>query len=166
MNRWLGALLALMVFFLLPSVSHALTDDQKALVGLKGVMATLEDLDPEVERLGLTPDQLKTDIELRLRKAGIRVLTEKEWLRTSGKPWFHISITTLYSAIGPGIWSITINAKLNELVTLARGFQVFGAIWDKNLTGTVATAKVPQMRNKVGDVVDKFINDYLAANPK
>ena len=34
----------------------------------------------EVERAGLTKQQLQTDVELRLRQAGIRVLTEQEQL--------------------------------------------------------------------------------------
>jgi len=60
---------------LLPGVSHALTLKQKALVGLKGVGVDVAKISPEAERLGLTAAQVKTDVELRLRKARVRVLT-------------------------------------------------------------------------------------------
>lgn len=42
--------------------------------------------DPAVERGGLTTDMIQKDAERRLRKAGIRILTEDEWLRTPGGP--------------------------------------------------------------------------------
>ena len=42
--------------------------------GIEGVGVVVESLDPEVERAGLTKHQLQTDVELQLRKAGIRVL--------------------------------------------------------------------------------------------
>ena len=40
------------MFVLLPGTSHALTEDQKVLVGLKGVNVFAEKIVPEAERLG------------------------------------------------------------------------------------------------------------------
>jgi hypothetical protein len=65
----------LVVVLLLPGVSHALTFKQEALVGLKGVEVKVIKSDHEAGRLGLSQDQINTDVELRLRKAGIKVIT-------------------------------------------------------------------------------------------
>ena len=59
--------------------------DRKSLRGLKGIAVVVEALQPEAERDGLTKSQIKTDIELKLRQAGIHVLTTEESFKTPGK---------------------------------------------------------------------------------
>ena len=62
--------------------SHAAADHlsrTQTLKGLRGVTVFVEGLTPEAEREGLTKLALQTDIELKLRQAGIRVLTTTEW---------------------------------------------------------------------------------------
>lgn len=68
----------LMIFLMLPGTSHAIEYQQKELVGLMGAGVLVESMRPEVDRLGLTKDQIKTDVELRLWKAGINVLTKED----------------------------------------------------------------------------------------
>ena len=159
------AMVALLVLLLLPGVSHALTDDQEALVGLKGVEVVIEKIKPAAERLGLTRDQIKTDVELRLRKAGVRVLTEKERLEMPGVPFLYVNVGIAFNADSTLV-AYSIRAELNELVTLDRGFRTRGAIWDTSRVGGVGTGRISELREDVGDQVDRFINDYLAANPK
>ena len=152
---------------LLPGVSHALTFKQKALVGLKGVEVLVEGMQPEAERLGLTRAQIQTDVELRLRKAGIRVLTEKERDETPGRPYLYVNVNTIFLQKTPAV-VYGILVKLREWVTVDRGLRTLGAIWETaGCIGTVGTQKIIKViRDDVGDQVDEFINDYLAANPK
>ena len=164
-TKALTAVVALVSLILLPGVSHALTPKQQALVGLKGVEVVVEDIRPEAERLGLTEAQIQTDVELRLRKAGVRVLTAKESDETPGVPFLYVNVTTIFfqktSAV---VYSIFV--QLKEAVTLKRGFIAVGAIWNTGSVGTVGTSNIRKIRVSVGDKVDEFINDYLAANPK
>ncbi len=151
---------------LLPGVSHALTDKQKPLVGLKGVEVVVEGMDPEAERLGLTRDQLKTDVELRLRKAEVRVLTMEEVVKAPGKPLLYVNVNT---ATKPGsplcTYSIKVQLKTNAAV--ASGSKIPGVVWHTTgYGGTCKITNITRIRNVVGDQVDLFINDYLAANPK
>jgi len=156
---------ALLVLLLLPGVSHALTDDQTALVGLKGVQVVVEKIDPQAELLGLTKAQIKTEVELRLRKAGIRVLTGKERLETPEMPWLYVNVTVFPPQDLP-LAAFSIHVELKEIVTLANGSTTVGSIWDTGYVGIVGKEKIREMRKLVDDYVDKFINDYLAANPK
>jgi len=95
-----GAVMALVATLLLhPGVSHALTDQQKALVGLKGVEVGVENVNPQAERLGLTAALIKTDIELRLRKAGVKVLTAEEKFDTPGMPWLYVNLTITFGPL-------------------------------------------------------------------
>jgi hypothetical protein len=61
-----------------PALSFASDDEytRESLRGLHGVYVLVEDLRPEVEQAGLTVAMIRTDAELKLRLAGIRVLTQ------------------------------------------------------------------------------------------
>jgi hypothetical protein len=74
------------------------SDDKYAratLRGIEGVNVAIESLEPEVERAGLVRQQIETDVELRLRKAGIRVLTEEERQGTPGAPYLYINVNVI-----------------------------------------------------------------------
>ena len=126
-------IVALAVAFLLfPSISLALTLEQMPLRGLKAVYVSVADIIPEVEHLGLTKDQIKTDVQLRLRKAGIRVLTEKEWPATPGMPYVYVMVVVVISGDS---FTYSSTVELKEEVTLTNGFKTIGAIWDTGSTG-------------------------------
>jgi hypothetical protein len=166
-NMRVVALLA--VFLLLPTFSNALTLQQKALVGLKGVGVVVE-VEPEAKRLGLTPEQIKTDVELRLRKAGVGVLTAEERFKTPGAPYLYVTVTIyMLATTGPYSRGCAFShlEGLYEIVTLANGFKTDGAIWSTAGVGAVDIDEMETyIRRLVGDRVDGFINDYLEANPK
>jgi hypothetical protein len=159
-----AAVVALVVLLLLPGVSQAITVDQRTLEGLKGVQVLVEDMKPEAERLGLTKAQIQTDVESRLRQGGVKVLTDQERLKTPGTPYLYVNVNT---SIRPGstVCAHSTSVSLNELVALARGFQAFGIIWSSGSVGSVETQKIGLLREVVGGHIDKFINDYQAANP-
>jgi hypothetical protein len=147
----------------LPAASVQYAGQVKALAGLEGVSVSVAPLNPEAERLGLTRAQIKTDVELRLRKAGIRILKREETKETPGKPNLIVDVTT---SISGGLCAYMITVQLGELVSLARGNKVYATIWVATGMGTFWTQDIRKIRGYVGDCIDEFINDYLAANPK
>lgn len=117
----------------------------------------------------MTEDQLQTDVEIKLRKAGIPVLTEAAWLSEPGKPFLYIEVKA-YSPIEASYMFAT-TVQLEQEVTLIRSrpqqrHRVFGATWKDRGIGTVDSKNIRTIREHVGDSVDKFINGYLAANPR
>jgi hypothetical protein len=152
-------------FLLLPGVSYALTDNQEALVGLKGVEVlvevVVEKIKPEAEHLDLK-DMIKTDVELRLRKAGVKVLTQEDRLKIPGWPCLYVNTSILPER---HLCAILIKVEVGEMVTLARGQEVYAPIWRTSRLGIGGEPIERNIRDKVGDLVDEFINDYLAANP-
>ena len=167
MRDWMSkAVVALLVtLLLLPGVSHALMLQQLALVGLKGVSVLVDDMNPEAERLGLTKAQIQTDVESRLRKAGIRVLTEKESAEMPGMHYLIVRVNT-YIRSGSAFCSFSIRVLVRETVTIETGFSTVGTIWNTEGIGSVETDNIRKIRDSVDGMVDRFINDYLAANPK
>jgi hypothetical protein len=149
------------------------TRDTDGLRGLAGVAVRVTGLKQEVERDGLSKAQLQTDVELRLRKAGIRVLTEDQWLIAPGQPTLSV-IVALYKVSNPETingYAKSVDVVLRQNVVLSRtpSTIVRGAItWQSTLMVGVSNSTVLQndIRERVADVVDEFINAFLAANPK
>jgi hypothetical protein len=163
-RKGLGAVLALVVLLALPGVSHALTLDQKGLVGLEGVQVVVEGPGLEAERLGLSKNQIKTDVERRLQKAGVRVLTNQQEVETPGRPQLCVKIGASINKMG--IFAYSINVDLIEIVTLFTGETAFATVWEKGEAGSVGLNNINQIQSRISSLVDRFINDYLAANPK
>ncbi len=142
-------------------------ESRRSLAGRRGVHVKVEDISPDAERDGLTATGLQTDVELRLRLAGIRVLTEAESLAMPDNALLYLNVTTLKRG---GRYSYTINLTLSQRVRLERDLsiqRVPGTTWIATGTiGTVGVNKLGTVRKAVRDMVDQFINAYLAANPK
>jgi hypothetical protein len=155
----------LVVVLMLPGIAQALTGQQKALVGLKGVQVVVKQMQPGAELLGLSREQLKTDVEMRLWKAGVRVLTSKEAHETPGRPCLYVNVNTQVRRNLP-LCTYLVSVTLNEIVKLASGFQTAAGIWNTETIGSVGAQRMGQIQNVVSEAVDRFIKDYLAANPK
>lgn len=143
-------------------------DGKEVLQGLEGVSVLVEYILPEVEKYGLTRQALQTDTELQLRQYGIKVLTEEEMLSTPGMPCLYINVNV---QIGEEILlaAAAINVELREKVLLLRKpkricYSV--STWRKTGVRTVGLGRIKDLRGTVKDLVNEFINDYLAANPK
>jgi len=153
-----------------PALSFASDDEYsgKSLRGLRGVYVLVEDLRPEVEQAGLTKAMIQTDAELKLRLAGIRVLTQDENLKEPGMPYLYLRATVFQSS--PKSWRFSVTVELTQYVQLTRNPAiVVGAhTWSsERLNGIAPSADMPQMvRSDSKDLVDQFINAYLAVNPK
>ena len=140
--------------------------------GLAGVAVAVTDLGQEVERDGLLKAQLQTDVELRLRKAGIRVLTEEQWITEPGQPTLSVKVA-LYKSSDPKIngYAKSVNIVLRQNVLLSRNPSTIfrGAItWESFEAVGFSNPTVLQkdIRDTLADCVDEFINAFLAANPK
>jgi len=153
----------LVIVLLFPCVSYA--NEQNALRGLNGLCVIVEDMDPKMEELGLTRDQIQTDVELRLRRAGIIVLTMEEALKSPGSPYLYVNINSYFLSTLP-IVAFSTRVELRETVTLVNGMKTEGNIWHIGTVGASRTQDIRKIKEFIEEGVDKFINDYLAANPK
>lgn len=142
-------------------------DTIESLRGLKGVYVAVENLGSDLEAAGLTKGIIQADVELKLRLARIKVLTEKEWLEELGNPSLYISVIGMKSEFG--LYACSMVIELHQKVSLSRypAIVVLGAItWHRGSIGVCREYKVDEIRDGVKDIVDKFINAYLSVNPK
>ena len=138
----------------------------ESLRGIKGVYVQVGSLKPDIEKDGLRIENIQTDVELKLRLAGIKVLTGEERIKEPGTPFLYVNVSSIKSELG--IYTFSINIQLRQLVFLARDLdtRIFACTWIKGIIGTIGANNVVDIRDYVKDNVDTFINDYLSVNPK
>jgi ribosomal protein S8 len=149
-----------------PQVTSIIIDERDTLKGLQGVYVLVENLKPEVEKYGLTRQQLQTDVELRLRQNGIRVLSKQEQFSTPGMPYLYVNVNTMPDINGLVPLGILLELKQNVFLARDTTKLCIASTWNGSTTGSVGSKKIETIRDSVKDSVDIFINDYLAANPK
>lgn len=141
---------------------------RSTLRGLQGLELFVMGPKAEIEKYGLTESQIRTDVELKLRQAGVRMLSSKERFRTPGAPLFTVFAFVDKQPNGDA-FLVNIRAELTQSVLLERDRSIScnattWQTWPK--VGLLGSRDLQSVRQVVKDHVDEFINDYLAANPK
>jgi hypothetical protein len=174
------AFLAIAIYFSLLFASHEVTSRELIqLKNIKKVMIVVKKLDSKLENSGLTSDQIKTDVELKLRLAGINVFSSQ---KEPTHPYLYVVITT-YQPSDPNLsYLLAFNGRLELhqlvvltdakgdpiLITTTKGgkLSISASTWEANVTGIIDNRNTAGIRDMVKDLVDLFLNDYLSANPK
>ena len=139
---------------------------RKTLAGLTGLYVSVQRIPDEMQRDGLDTTQILTDVELKLRQAGITVLTRQEWLSTEAFPYLYVNVQAHKTS---NLYALSVDVELRQLVTLVHNPAVstLATTWSATgIIGTVGSQKLGSVRDDVRDLTDEFINAYLAANPK
>jgi hypothetical protein len=163
---------------LIPDFCALAFDDESSRLTLKELKGLIVDVQfmtdeiNELEKIGLDKTVVKTDVELKLRLAGINVVSKKEEVyKIPGMPILCVFIGGYLTYKGPrgrGI-AYQIDVELLQRVLLSRNYAETGATtWSISSIGLGYTDQdiVGQIRNSFKDHTDRFINAYLSVNPK
>lgn len=141
---------------------------RSSLRGLPGIFLLVQGLNPEIEREGLTQDQIQSDIESKLRTAKIKLLSKEQYAKTPGTPLLHVVPAILKVTVGViSLYTYTVIVRVSQSVHLVRkpAIETPGFTWTSEGTcGAVRSAG--DIRSKIVGEVDKFISAYIAVNPK
>lgn len=166
-KSWVVLLSVFLVFLIFGSFVHSGDKDElESLRGLKGIYVLIENLPADIEEKGgLTKDQIRTDIELKLRLAGIKVVSREERSTIPGWPCLYVNINPMKRKTELVVYAI--QTELSQEVFLERNpnIQIKAITWSRGMIGTVGEAKLSQIRTSLKDLIDEFINDYLSVNP-
>jgi len=170
-KSWVVSIVMFLVFLthgsLVYSASHEIMT--KPLKGLTAISVLVEKLNADIkDKTGLTEKQIETDVELKLRMAGIKVVSLGESLNIPGMPYLYVNLSIFRHSSGL-FFAYSIYIALIENVYLERNsaINVSAQTWFKGEIGVIGESQVSSIRNNIiKDTVDIFINDYLSANPK
>ena len=142
-------------------------ETRRTLAGLKG-MSVVVTVPAEAQRDGADSIQVRTDVELRLRQAGIAVHDEQPPV---SKPAENASlfVNVLAFKHSTGIYAFYLTVELRQDVMLIRNPPVplNPPTWSTGYLGVSGSDAFARLvRDRLRDLTDQFLNAYLAANPK
>ena len=171
----------MVTIFLVSIYSFAIADDEDtdrlSLKGLKGiyvkVLLTSKDVE-ELENRGINKETIKTDVELKLRMAGVKVVSIEELNKIIGKPFLTISLVGITVATKEPTKDKHIafgfRIAFFQDVFLARNMESCPSAetWSLGSVGHAMTDRniATFIRGHIKDLTDRFINAYLSVNPK
>ena len=146
----------------------------EALRGLDGLEVVVENLPDPANEGGVTRDALKTYLEMRLRQARLPVLSHHEWLASERHPTLYLIVVASRTAGG---WAHKLSLQVKQhacirgymegpegLLLPPRGCSRF-MTWDVSALTTTTDNLADDVRRNLAKLMDRFLNDYLAANP-
>jgi hypothetical protein len=164
------------VFFVVLALAlNANAQSHVGRAGLHGVLGMRVVIEPPPSNTKLTAEQLQTDVELRLRKAGIRVIDDDG--QSPRAPFLYLNFFALKSDSASAYATNTTLEfhRIGTFVGVDKDMkrieeEIFAIVWLRDAVGVCSNSAMPQLemgiRQKVADLTDEFLNDYLAANPK
>jgi hypothetical protein len=137
--------------------------EEEVLQGLEAVCVKVERLKVEIEQDGLFGGTLQTDVELKLRLAGIRVLSEEQWLENPDSPYLYLFVDAFKYAEG---YVYRIQISLREPVMIIRKGIKATATTLRIRDELGITADLSDVRQEAQDLVDEFIKAWQKVNRK
>ena len=162
MTRVACLCLALALLTVRPASASDSPRDRATLKGLKGVVVIVESLEAVVERDGLTASQLQTDVELRLRQSGIRVI---EAAGDPDVPVLYVNVNAMKQSTGNTyVYEAEVSVFQTCRIIATNGFAL-AQTWSVSNVASVGVANFGRVaRDLVRDETDTFINAFLSVN--
>ena len=169
-NGWILSTAAALVCLFLCGTGYAIDADvtRHTLKGLEGVYVVVENLQPNLlkyaRKNGFYGDQLEGDVKAKLQKAGIKVLSRDQWLKTPGTPFLYLRINT--HEYEKYWFAYDIRVELRQLATLESNptVKTLAATWSVNMTGVANVGTLNSIRENGAKMIDRFTEAYAAEN--
>lgn len=156
-------ILIMLVAFLAPASAFSQTESSlKTLNGFDTLKVEVENLAPDLEQAGLKKEQIQTDIETKLRAAGLKIKNSNE----SINPYvvLYVSVNSIDNGVGG--FAVSVHSSLNQIVVLDRNksLATVAGTWESRSIVSVIKEKVQAVRGFVNGQIDLFVKAYQKAN--
>lgn len=131
--------------------------------GLAGVRVKVE-IDPSLREDGLSANQIQSEVESRLQRENIAVLSEKQWQAVDHHPLLQIRIHGARVQENWKFYTFAIHIYLLQDVMLVRQAETIrhqAATW---FTGVAGHGYLGDIQTRVNELVDLFSTKFLEAN--
>jgi|RhiMetdeSRZDD1v2_1073273.scaffolds.fasta_scaffold62208_5 hypothetical protein len=160
--------LVLIGMLVVPGMQVWALDDEAAretLKGLTGVVVWVGDIAPEIEQSGVTKQQVQTEVERQMRRAGISVFSSQDAGAPPDMALFTVSVTTLRHT--GGLYAYAIDLTVYQAAALLRDPTPRSlATWTVGSIALVEASDLRAIFTSVSQKVDQFIQAYRAVNPR
>jgi len=153
------------VMRLMSEVNGQSENEKKSLKGITKLAVLVEYIFPEIERDVIKRSTIQTEVELKLRMAGIKVIKPLDNNFIEGNPYIHVYPHIL--KLDEVHYAFKNSVELKQSVKIFRNDEFITATtWENGSLGLAAKPQLNVIRDNIKDLVDVFINDYLEMNPK
>jgi hypothetical protein len=136
-----------------------------SLHGLQGVEVVVVLPNQEVKGHPLYPGLLLSDVEHRLRKAGIEVLSRKQRQIQTGRACLYVHIN-IHTYIFFPFYVYQNRVEIEQDVDLVRASKIRTRAVTWSVSAAGLTSELGELEKAVGDLVDSFTEAYLSVNKK
>jgi hypothetical protein len=138
----------------------------KSLEGLPGLGVVVGALSEDAKKIPVTNRDFQEIAELKLRMAGIKVLSREERLSTPGMPYLYLRISIKVTDDGFVYGSTKIQVEEEACLTRKALCSTF-ITWDKGSIFSVQTDRAKQfLKDSITEDMDIFLKDYFTVNPR
>ena len=138
-------------------------DDPYGLRGISSVWVLIERLGPEEVKIGLADGIVRTDVELQLRNAGLRVISPEEAKKIAVKDNTFLYVNV---AVTSGGRAATVLAQFGQGAYLLRNSLPIGTAFTWTDVSTLSRPSLDSVRSEIKDLLDKFLNEWLTQNAR
>lgn len=165
MKRLICASLGVCVMVAVSTCSFAFIKqgEEDVLRGLGAVAVKVERLRAEIEQDGLFASTLQSDVEMKLRLAGIKVLSEEQAAESPDSPHLYLFVDAFKHSEG---YIYRIQVSLREPVMVLRTRTKMFATTLRIRDELGITPYLSEIRGEAQDLVDEFIMAWQTANRK
>jgi hypothetical protein len=137
--------------------------ERASLTGLTVMSVVVEDLGPLVGKLGLATEALQSDVERRLRQAGLSITPDAD-------AYLYVHVTVADPGASLPV-PYMVDVSLMQEVTLPRGVKTRTPLqcptWSVNRLGLATSDRLRALlSDRVNGFVDQFVTAYRSVNPK
>lgn len=129
--------------------------------GVKEVNVVIESIEPEIQNMGLTQDQVRADVESKLRLANIAVSSDIE----RGRPAIYLYVQVIRpEKINRLFYSVSLSLLQNVILERDQEVKTNTDTWVARILGMSSGTEA--IRADIRSLLDQFIEDYRKANQK
>jgi hypothetical protein len=138
---------------------------RSSLVGVRQIEVSVFGLDNFAKNNGLLETDLRTDIELAIRKAGLQIVSRDEIEKVAGQPTLGVGVAVYSADNGTATYSLDVRFQQDVALSRMPKAEIQATTWSIGLVGYIGPKHIPEIRGPVRDLIDHFLNAWLAANP-
>jgi hypothetical protein len=129
--------------------------------GIKEVNVVVETIEPEIENLGLTQAQVRSDVEAKLREANISVAQDIQ----RGRPAVYLYVQVLRpEKINRLFYSVSLSLLQNVTLERDPNVKTNTDTWLARVLGMSSGTEA--IRTDIRSLLDQFVEEYRQANQK
>ena len=144
-----------------------LTEKQWSLTEIKTLYVSVQGVTEEAKKVGLSAEQIQSDVEERLKEIGIKVVSEEEAEKLPGSPSLYVNISARKrERVAAFMFHVDVGVLQEVELVRDHKIQIMSITWTKGRIGECTSMSfVKSMREAVGYLMDQFCEDYRKANP-